>query len=91
MMKRKKKVITTSVTKQPTRPYFPGLRSPYPFAAKPPGIQPGWLEAISHKTAAAAMAPATCAMMYRTPSPVAQRPALHRPIVTAGLKWPPEI
>src|SRR5436190_24114080 len=53
MTKRKKNVSTISVIKQLPRPYLPGLRSPYPLEAKPPGIQPGLPDAIAHNIAAA--------------------------------------
>ena len=58
---RKKKVATTSISKHETRLYFPGLRSPKPLDANPPGTQPGLPDAIAYKTAAATIAPATCA------------------------------
>src|SRR6516164_5178575 len=60
--KRKKKVITISVIKQLPRLYLPGLRSPKPLAAKRPGIQPDWPDAISHNIRAAMIAPITWAM-----------------------------
>src|SRR6516162_2502798 len=85
MTKRKKKVITISVIKQLPRLYLPGLRSPYPLAAKLPITQPVLPEAISHNMNAATIAPMTWAMMYGMTCLLAQRPALHRPIVTAGL------
>src|SRR5258707_15882030 len=37
MMYRKKNVIRNSVIRQAVRLYLPGLRSPYPLAANPPG------------------------------------------------------
>src|ERR1700751_5907845 len=57
MTNRKKNVNTTSSRKQLPRPYLPGLRSPYPLAAKRPGTQPGWADAIAHNIAAATIAP----------------------------------
>src|ERR1700745_1070502 len=37
MISRKKNVISISINRQDPRPYLPGLRSPYPFDAKPSG------------------------------------------------------
>src|SRR5436853_4710859 len=45
IMKIKKKVSNASVAKQLSRLYFPGLRSPKPFEAKPPATQPALPEA----------------------------------------------
>ena len=39
MTYKKKKVARTSITKQDVRLYLPGLRSPKPLDAKPPGTQ----------------------------------------------------
>jgi len=61
------------------------------LAANPPATQPGLPDAISHKTMAAMIAPMTWAMMYGMTCLLGQRPALHKPIVTAGLKCPPEM
>src|ERR1044071_2746931 len=90
MRNRKKKVASISVIKHAGSPYLPGLRSPYPFEANPPGIQSGLPDAISQSAAAARIAPTTCATMYGRTCLLAQRPAPHKPRVTAGLKCPPD-
>ena len=41
--------------------------------------------------AAAIIAPITWAIMYGSTSAPLKRPPAHSPIVTAGLKWPPEM
>ena len=47
--------------------------------------------AYEHLSAAAKMAPTTCAMTYGPTSLALNRPPAHSPIVTAQLKCPPEI
>ena len=49
MTYKKKKVARTSITKQDVRLYLPGLRSPKPLDAKPPGTQSGLPEAIKYE------------------------------------------
>src|SRR3954465_14422793 len=46
MISRKKNVVSTSIARHEPSEYLPGLSSPYPFEAKPPGIQPGLPDAI---------------------------------------------
>src|SRR5215813_7660875 len=53
---RKKKVATTSARKHDARLYLPGLRSPKPLDANPPGTQSGLPDAIAYRTAAARIA-----------------------------------
>ena len=66
----------------------PGPTGPLPGDCNlnTPGTHPGLPDAIQYSTAAATMAPITCATMYGITSPVAQRFPAHSPTVTAGLK-----
>lgn len=84
-------VITTSHTSTDTIEYLPGDRSPQPLVVKPPTSKPGLPLAMRYSTAAAAMAPITCATTYGTRSLVGNRPPAHRPKLTAGFKWQPEM
>ena len=59
---RKKKVSTTSATRQDNNGYPPGECAPYPFEANPfARSKPALPLAITYRTEDAAMAPATCA------------------------------
>ena len=90
MINRNIPVITVSVTKADSILYFPGECSPYPLAAKLP-MEESLPVTIRYKKLAAAIAPATCDIMYGAISFALILPPAHKPIVTAGLRCAPEM
>ena len=78
--------MKTEVSEKP-----PGEWAPYPFAAiDPMRSKPSRPEAIA-KSALPATRPArTWVTTYAGTSRRSKRLAVARPMVTAGLKWPPE-